>query len=76
MCEIFKDTVSGAKTERHGLNEVLKFLREGDTLVVWKLDRLGRSIRHLIEVLQSLSKRGISSVAFKKILIPRRVQVN
>jgi DNA invertase Pin-like site-specific DNA recombinase len=46
--EIFTDTLSGAKTERPGLDAALKFLRAGDTLVVWKLDRLGRSALHLI----------------------------
>ena len=49
-CErIFTDTVSGAKEERTGLNEAMSHLREGDTLVVWRLDRLGRSLKHLVE---------------------------
>ena len=49
-CErIFTDVASGAKSDRAGLAEALKFAREGDTLVVWKLDRLGRSLGHLIE---------------------------
>jgi DNA invertase Pin-like site-specific DNA recombinase len=52
-CErIFTDTVSGAKwtaQERVGLSETLEFMRPGDTLVAWKLDRLGRSLKHLIE---------------------------
>ena len=47
--QIFSDTASGAKTDRPGLDEALAFLRGGDTLVVWKLDRLGRSLKHLIE---------------------------
>src|SRR6202023_571782 len=59
-CEnIFTDTISGAKTERQGLNDALAFAREGDTLVVWKLDRLGRSLKHLIETITSLHDRGI-----------------
>lgn len=64
-CEtIFKDVASGAKTERPGLNDALAYLREGDTLVVWKLDRLGRSIQHLIETIKSLnaSKIGFKSM--------------
>lgn len=59
-CEkIFTDIASGAKTERNGLEEALTYLREGDILVVWKLDRLGRSIKHLIEVVIALSEINI-----------------
>jgi DNA invertase Pin-like site-specific DNA recombinase len=57
--EIFKDCVSGAKTDRPGLNEALDHLRSGDTLVVWKLDRLGRSMSHLIDTVRDLDQRGI-----------------
>ena len=57
---IFEDRgVSGAKTERPGLNAALSFLRDGDTLVVWKLDRLGRDLRHLINTVHDLTKRGV-----------------
>ena len=52
-------TASGAKADRPGLAEALSHLREGDTLVVWKLDRLGRSLKQLIEVAQDLEKRNI-----------------
>ena len=59
-CEkIFTDVASGAKTERNGLEEALTYLREGDILVVWKLDRLGRSLKHLIEVVIALSEINI-----------------
>jgi DNA invertase Pin-like site-specific DNA recombinase len=64
-CErIFTDTVSGAGAkwttqERAGLAEALEFMRSGDTLVVWKLDRLGRSLKHLIETVALLQERGI-----------------
>ena len=59
-CEkIFSDTVSGSVAERPGLTEALTFARSGDTLVVWRLDRLGRSLHHLIETVNSLKKRGI-----------------
>jgi DNA invertase Pin-like site-specific DNA recombinase len=57
--KIFTDTASGASTERKGLEEAIEFLREGDMLVVWRLDRLGRSLKHLIETITSLSNRNI-----------------
>jgi len=58
-CErIFTDTMSGAKANRPGLVIALSHLRQGDVLVVWKLDRLGRSLKQLIEVAQDLEKRG------------------
>ena len=53
--EIFEDHASGAKADRDGLRKALDFMREGDTLVVWKLDRLGRSLRHLIDVINRLN---------------------
>lgn len=56
--KVFKDVASGAKDDRIGLDNAMKYLRPGDTLVVWKLDRLGRSLRHLIDVVNSLSKKG------------------
>ena len=53
-CEkIYRDQLGGAKTERPGLHEALTYLRPGDTLVVWRLDRLGRSLKHLIEIVTS-----------------------
>jgi DNA invertase Pin-like site-specific DNA recombinase len=57
--KIFTDTASGAKTERKGLDEALSYVRKGDTLVVWRLDRLGRSLPHLITTLTDLEERGI-----------------
>jgi DNA invertase Pin-like site-specific DNA recombinase len=57
--EIFEDCVSGAKTDRPGLNQALDHLRSGDTLIVWKLDRLGRSMSHLIDTVRDLDQRGI-----------------
>ena len=57
--EIFTDTISGAKVERKGLDKALSYVREGDTLVVWKLDRLGRSLKHLIETITNLNNRKI-----------------
>lgn len=59
-CEkIFKDEMSGAKTERPGLREALTFVRQSDTLVVWRLDRLGRSLKDLIERVEELKGRQV-----------------
>ncbi len=59
-CErIFTDTASGAKTARPGLAAALEACRAGDILVVWKLDRLGRSLAHLVETVQALADDGI-----------------
>src|SRR5438128_894275 len=57
--KIFTDIISGATTERQGLDEALTYVREGDSLVVWKLDRLGRSLKHLIETITNLNNRKI-----------------
>ena len=56
---LYSDTASGKKDDRPGLAACLQALREGDTLVVWKLDRLGRSLRHLVNVVHDLTSRGI-----------------
>jgi len=56
---IFEDKISGTKTQRPGLDKALTALREGDVLVVWKLDRLGRSLGHLVETVQALQGRGV-----------------
>ncbi|HHL2713215.1 TPA: recombinase family protein [Yersinia enterocolitica] len=59
-CEkIYEDKISGARTERPGLVRTLEMLREGDTLVVWKLDRLGRSVKQLVDMVGELHKQGI-----------------
>src|SRR5215212_7410112 len=59
-CElIFTDQVSGTKARRPGLDDALSHLRPGDTLVVWRLDRLGRSLRHLIDTVTTLQDKGI-----------------
>jgi DNA invertase Pin-like site-specific DNA recombinase len=57
--KIFTDRASGKNMERPGLEEALSFLRAGDTLVVWKLDRLGRSLPDLIKTIDDLKKRGV-----------------
>jgi DNA invertase Pin-like site-specific DNA recombinase len=59
-CEhIYTDTVSGSVTTRPGLTQALSHLRAGDTLVVWRLDRLGRSLAQLIDTIKDLQHRGI-----------------
>src|SRR5437868_12127808 len=62
--KIFTDTASGAKAERTGLHEALEYVREGDILVVWRLDRLGRSLKHLIETITKLNN---GKIGFKSI---------
>ena len=59
-CEqIYTDQVSGTKARRPGLEQALSHLRSGDTLVVWRLDRLGRSLRHLIDTVNELQEDGV-----------------
>lgn len=60
-CElIFEDKMSGKTADRPGLKKLLRVLSEGDTLVVWKLDRLGRSMRNLVILIEDLRQRGIN----------------
>ena len=61
---LYTDTITGTKAARPGLEAALSHLREGDTLVVWRLDRLGRSLKHLIETVTALKQQNI---AFKSI---------
>jgi DNA invertase Pin-like site-specific DNA recombinase len=56
---MYEDMASGKLTERPQLDACLKALRESDTLVVWKLDRLGRDLRHLVTIVDDLTKRGV-----------------
>ena len=59
-CEcIYEDQISGVKAERRGLQEAINYARPGDTLVVWRLDRLSRSLKDLIEMVTLLESRGI-----------------
>jgi len=59
-CErVFEDTASGAQADRPGLATALAYLRDGDVLAVWRLDRLGRSLPHLIETIGALDARGV-----------------
>src|SRR5579872_5482978 len=59
VVKIFRDTASGAKADRPGLAQALEYVRAGDTLVVWRLDRLGRSLTQLIELMTRLDDRGV-----------------
>jgi DNA invertase Pin-like site-specific DNA recombinase len=59
-CEkIFTDQMSGAKAERPGLLEAFSFVRTGDTLIVWRLDRLGRSLKDLVQQVEDLQQRQV-----------------
>jgi len=62
--KVFEDKISGSRTERPGLTKALEMLRDGDTLVVWKLDRLGRSVKNLVDLVGDLHKQ---SVQFKSL---------
>lgn len=57
--KIYEDTLSGARADRPGLEEAIEYARPGDTLVIWRLDRLGRSLRDLIAIAEDLNSRGI-----------------
>ncbi len=57
--KVFEDRASGVRTDRAGLQAALDYVRDGDVLVTWKLDRLGRSLPHLIETVAALEKRGV-----------------
>lgn len=58
--QVYKDTASGAKTDRPGLEQLMSVVRPGDIVVVWKLDRLGRSLKHLINLIDEFHQRGIN----------------
>ena len=57
--KVFDDKISGSRAERPGLTKALELLREGDTLVVWKLDRLGRSVKNLVDLVSELHRQGV-----------------
>jgi len=61
--KVFDDTMSGRITDRPGLQRALDVLREGDTLVVWKLDRLGRSVKQLVDLVSDFERQGIHFVS-------------
>lgn len=60
-CErVFVETASGTRTDRPELARLLELVRQGDTVVIWRLDRLGRSLRHLIDLVEDLNQRGVA----------------
>ncbi len=66
-CEkIFTDQASGAKDDRQGLIDAIEFCRTGDSMVVWKLDRLGRSLKHLIETINLLHEKKVGFVSVQE----------
>ena len=66
-CEkIFTDTASGSIDCRKGLIDAIEFCRSGDSLFVWKLDRLGRSLRHLIDTVNKLQSKGVEFVSLQE----------
>jgi DNA invertase Pin-like site-specific DNA recombinase len=58
--KIYSDTMSGARDDRPGLAELMAYVREGDTVVVWKLDRLGRNTLHILETVKALTDLGVT----------------
>src|SRR3954447_2039833 len=74
--KIYTDTASGAQTERKGLQEAISYVRPGDTLVVWKLDRLGRSLKDLITRITQLNDRKIGFKSLTpKALSPEKIKL-
>ncbi len=63
---MFTDRASGAKDDRSGLISAIEFCRQGDSLVVWKLDRLGRSLKHLIETINRLHEKKVGFVSLQE----------
>ncbi|BDB63552.1 recombinase family protein [Rhodococcus sp. RDE2] len=63
VTKTFSDTMSGARDDRPGLRALLDYARPGDTIVVWKLDRLGRDLIHILDVVKDLRERGITLVS-------------
>lgn len=66
-CEkIYTEKISGKWSDRPELNDLIKFIREGDTLIVWKLDRLGRSLQHLVKVVNELNEKKVNIVSLQE----------
>ncbi len=63
VTKTFSDVMSGARDDRPGLAALLDYVREGDTVVVWKLDRLGRNTLHILETVKALTDRGITLIS-------------
>lgn len=63
VTKVFSDAMSGARDDRPGLADLMAYVREGDTVVVWKLDRLGRNMLHILQTVRELTARGITLVS-------------
>jgi DNA invertase Pin-like site-specific DNA recombinase len=63
VTKTFSDNMSGARDDRPGLCELMSYVRESDTVVVWKLDRLGHNTLHILETVKALSDRGVTLVS-------------
>jgi DNA invertase Pin-like site-specific DNA recombinase len=63
VMKTFSDTMSGARDDRPGLASLMEYVREGDTVVVWKLDRLGRNMLHILQTVKELTNRGVTLVS-------------
>lgn len=63
VVKTFSDTMSGARDDRPGLADLMVYVREGDTVVVWKLDRLGRNMLHVLQTVKNLTDRGVTLVS-------------
>lgn len=64
--KIYQEKVTGTRKDRPELENMIKMLREGDTVVVWKLDRIGRSMRHLIELIEEFKNKKVNFVSLKE----------
>ncbi|OBB80306.1 hypothetical protein A5760_19665 [Mycobacterium colombiense] len=63
VAKTFSDIMSGARDDRPGLAALMEYVREGDTVVVWKLDRLGRNTLHILETVKALTDRGVTLIS-------------
>jgi DNA invertase Pin-like site-specific DNA recombinase len=63
VTKVFSDVMSGARDDRPGLAQLLAYVRAGDTVVVWKLDRLGRNMLHILQTVKELTDRGVTLVS-------------
>jgi DNA invertase Pin-like site-specific DNA recombinase len=63
VAKTFSDVMSGARDDRPGLADLLAYVRDGDTVVVWKLDRLGRNMLHVLQTVKDLTDRGVTLVS-------------
>src|ERR1700734_2122795 len=63
VTKTFEDAMSGARDDRPGLAALIDYVREGDTVVVWKLDRLGRNMLHILQTVKEFSDRGVTLIS-------------